>query len=66
MMINPTNIVRDILTFKGFRSADWGDKVKWLFVLFPFFVIVVMVYAVFGLRDGALYLLRRNSKRRRD
>lgn len=65
-MIDSTNLVRDILTFKGFRSADGGDKVKWLFVLFPFFVIVVMVYAVFGLRDGVLDWLRRKAKRRRD
>lgn len=39
-------MIRDILTFKGFLSSSLSDKAKWLFVLFPFFAGVVILYTV--------------------
>lgn len=41
-----SNMVRDILTFKGFMSSSFTDKLKWLFVLFPFFLFVVILYMI--------------------
>jgi hypothetical protein len=50
-MINPTGIGKDILKFKGFRGATFTEKMKWLFLLYPFFIIVTVFLAV----DRAAY-----------
>jgi len=40
-MINSAELMRDILKFKGFKGASFKDKIKWLFVLYPFMLFVV-------------------------
>lgn len=40
------NMVKDILLFKGFKESSFKDKMKWLFVLFPFFFLVVGFFSI--------------------
>lgn len=43
--MNPVEVMSDILKFKGFWSAPLNEKLKWLFILYPFFVFVVIYYS---------------------
>jgi hypothetical protein len=60
-MINPTEIVKDILKFKGFRGATFAEKMKWLFLLYPFFIIVTVFLAVNRVAYATAMLLRRKK-----
>jgi hypothetical protein len=58
-MINSTEIVMNILKFKGFRGATLGEKVRWLLVLYPFFLFVTLLQFA----DRAIYNITRRRKR---
>jgi hypothetical protein len=45
-LVDPTEIIGDILKFKGFWKSPFKDKLKWLFVLYPFAVFIILYHMV--------------------
>lgn len=42
----PDDFIEDILKFKGFWKASFTDKLKWMFIFFPFFATIVTYYSI--------------------
>lgn len=62
-MVDPSSVVKQILTFNGFKKESFKDKMKWIFILFPFFgfwfLINLIEYSFWSLIDK---LKRKKSK----
>ena len=42
--MNFVDLMGDILKFRGFMGAPLKEKLKWIFVLYPFFVFALIYY----------------------
>lgn len=42
-MINGTEIIKGILKFKGFKESSFKDKLKWIFIIYPFVLFIVAI-----------------------
>jgi hypothetical protein len=44
--MNPIDIMEDILRFRGFWKSPFKDKIKWIFILYPFFLGVLLFHLI--------------------
>jgi hypothetical protein len=45
-LVDPAEIIGDILKFKGFIKSSFKDKLKWIFILYPFALVVVAYHLI--------------------
>jgi hypothetical protein len=60
-MINGGDIIEQVLMFKGFWSSPFKDKLKWLFIAFPFFACIVGIAIIRNTIYGILGMFRRRK-----
>jgi hypothetical protein len=45
-IINPVEIIKDILKFRGFKKATFKEKMQWIFIFYPFALGIVLFHLV--------------------
>lgn len=66
MLIDPVDIVKSVLTFKGFWKSSTKEKLQWIFILYPLMLfhvgLVLLDYGLYHLFSGLRKLLRRSRQ----
>ena len=45
-LVNPIDIIEGIIRFRGFKEVEFKKKMKWILVLYPFALIVLLVHLI--------------------